>query len=231
MNETAGGLIPLQGAAPSSARMIRGLVGVAALSGLVIAMVFQMTLPTIKAKKAKRLQEAVFEVVPDAKRVMTFKLGEDGTFSPLVGEDEKSVMIYAGYGEEDTLLGVAIEARGQGYQDVIKVLYGYSPEKASIVGMKVLESKETPGLGDKIAKDSDFQANFRDLDVQLAEDGTRLKHPIETVKKGSALENWQIDAITGATISSNAIGKLLNESAQERIPQIVRNLTRLEGRK
>ena len=46
-----------------------------------------------------------------------------------------------------------------GYQDVIRILlYGYSPEHQAIVGMRVLESRETPGLGDKIEKDPAFLA-------------------------------------------------------------------------
>jgi electron transport complex protein RnfG len=218
---------PPRTAAPRSGEMIRALAGVAAVSGLVIVMVFQLTLPTIKAKKAKRLREAVFHVVPGAQRVQTFRLEEDGTVAPLVGEDEKAVKFYAGYDAGGALTGVAIEAQGQGYQDVIKVIYGYAPERESIVGMKVLESKETPGLGDKIMKDPAFLANFEELDVRLTADGSGLAHPIVTVKKGRKVERWEIDGITGATISSKAIGRLLDASAQERVPEVTRNLPRL----
>ena len=35
-----------------------------------------------------------------------------------------------------------------GYQDVIHVLWGYSITEEAIVGLKVLESRETPGLGE-----------------------------------------------------------------------------------
>jgi electron transport complex protein RnfG len=110
---------------------------------------------------------------------------------------------------------------------VIKVIYGYAPERESIVGMKVLESKETPGLGDKIMKDPAFLANFEELDVRLTADGSGLAHPIVTVKKGRKVERWEIDGITGATISSKAIGRLLDASAQERVPEVTRNLPRL----
>jgi electron transport complex protein RnfG len=75
-----------------------------------------------------------------------------------------------------------------------------------IIGLKVLESKETPGLGDKIFKDADFQLNFTALQV-LPE--------IESVKKGEKQRENQVEAITGATISSNAIVRLLNDSMEK----------------
>jgi len=49
-----------------------------------------------------------------------------------------------------------------------------------------------------------------------------------TVKHGSKTEPWQIDAISGATVSSKAVGKALNDSAQRLLPAIVRNLAVLE---
>ena len=54
--------------------------------------------------------------------------------------------------------------------------------------------------------------------------GTDLAHPIEAVKKGEKEHPWQIDAITGATISSNAIASLLGRSTEYWIPRIRRNL-------
>ena len=110
-----------------------------------------------------------------------------------------------------------------GYQDVIRVLYGYDPAREIIVGFKVLDSKETPGLGDKITKDPKFLANFEALQVKLNATRSALEHPIEVVK-GTKHAPWQVDAITGATISSNAIGKLLNQSTEQRLPMLQKNL-------
>ena len=88
----------------------------------------------------------------------------------------------------------------------------------------MLESKETPGLGDKIEKDPDFTANFERLDVTLTEDLSTLVHPIEAGKHGRKTDPWQVDGITGATISSFAIGNILNQSASQWVPLIRRNL-------
>lgn len=218
---------PAEPPRPASRAMVLALAGVAALSGILIVFAFQLTEPTIKAAKARALKKSVFEVIPRSASMATFRLEADGKLALLVGEDDKAVKFYAGYGADGTLRGVAIEAQGQGFQDVIKVLYGYSPESESVVGMRVLESKETPGLGDKIGIDPHFLAIFEDLDVKLAADGTRLLHPIKVARKGTRRQKWQIDSITGATISAKAIGKLMNRSAQVRIPQVMRNLDKL----
>lgn len=211
--------------------MMVALIGVAALCGLLIVTAFQVTLPTIKAKKAEALRKAVFQVIPNTERVITYKLDAQGKLAPLQGEDERAVKVYAGYRDGQELTGVAIEAQGQGFQDVIKVIYGFAPEEEKVVGMKVLESKETPGLGDKIIHDADFLANFDALDVRLNAEGSALANPIQVVKHGHKKNAWEIDAITGATISSKAIGKLLNASTAERLPQVLRNLPQLkEGR-
>jgi len=203
--------------------MIRTLAGVAIVSGLLIVVVFQLTEPTIRANRARALMEAVYQVVPGAETVRTFALGADGVMAPVESEGGGD-RYYAGFNKDGALTGVAIAAQGQGFQDLIKVLYGYDPARETIVGMKVLDSKETPGLGDKIGKDPDFLADVSDLDVRLVEGGEGLLHPIEVRKGGKRAERWQIDAITGATISSKAVGKLLGESAARRLPELRRNL-------
>ena len=114
-------------------------------------------------------------------------------------------MVYAGYDENDKLVGIAVPASGMGFADVLKVLYGYDPEKQAVVGFYVLESKETPGLGDKIEKDPNFLANFSALDVSLSDNFSEIKNTVVPVKNGAKKNPWEIDGITGATISSRAI--------------------------
>jgi electron transport complex protein RnfG len=108
------------------------------------------------------------------------------------------------------------------------LIYGYSPEQEQIIGMEVLESKETPGLGDKIMKDEDFLANFEALDARLAEDGSSLQHPIATVKAGQKEQPWQIDGITGATISSEAVGDILRSSTEYMLPVLNEHVEQLK---
>ena len=92
---------------------------------------------------------------------------------------------------------------GPGFQDTIAILYGYKPGEKIVVGMEVLESRETPGLGDKIYKDAVFVAGFSALSVEPE---------IFAVKKGTKSQPNEIDAITGATISSKAVVRIINEA-------------------
>jgi electron transport complex protein RnfG len=178
----------------------------------------------IERNKAEALERAIFQVLPEARSSATFRLVGEDRFEPLEGGGAGEQLVYAGYDENRRLVGLALEAHGMGYQDVIRVLYGYSFAEEAIIGVRVLESKETPGLGDKIESDPAFLENFRRLDVSLTEDAARLAHPIAAVKHGLKTDPWQVDGITGATISSVAIANLLGESAAAWIPRIRRSL-------
>jgi electron transport complex protein RnfG len=209
-------------ALPSVWQMYRSMVGVGLLCGLLIVTVFLVTRPVIERNKAEALQRAIFQVLPDARSTATFRL--DGqAFAPLEGEAESGELVYAGYAEDGRLVGLAVEAQGMGYQDVIRILYGYSFSKEAVVGIRVLESKETPGLGDKIETDDEFLKNFERLDVSLT-DESEIANPIVFVKHGRKTESWQVDGITGATISSKAIAGILERSTAYWIPKIRRGL-------
>jgi electron transport complex protein RnfG len=213
--------------ATSGLRMIVTMAAIGLISGVLIVFTFQLTLPIITANKARALEAAIFEVVPNAKQKVTFKLA-GGTLQPISGDEPAATKYYACYDDERHLVGVAVEAQGQGFQDVLSVLYGYSPACNCIVGLKVLESKETPGLGDKIQSDPGFKANFDALAVHVGADTTTIENPIELVKHGKKTEPWQIEAITGATISSRAIATILRQSTAIAIPVIMKNLSVLD---
>jgi len=199
--------------------LYRALVGVGLLCGGLVVAVFELTKPVIAHNQAEALQQAVFEALPTAESSAAFRFVPGSGFEP--AESPAAEAVYAGYDAAGRLVGVAVEASGMGYQDTIRVLYGYAPDEQAIVGMRVLESKETPGLGDKIEKDPDFQANFKRLAAQPNAGGDGLEHAIIAVKAGEKTEDWQIDGITGATISSAAIARILDASAGVWAPRIV----------
>jgi len=203
--------------------MYRAMVGVGLLCGVLIVGVYQWTRPIIEHKKAVALQHAIFDVLPAATSSATFRIDEQGHFAQVPSAGPGDQVVYAGYDSTQQLVGVAIEAQGMGYQDVIRVLYGYSFEAQQLVGMRVLDSKETPGLGDRIGSDADFKANFTQLDVSVTDDQQALQHAIEAVKHGEKQHAWQVDGITGATVSSVAVANLLQRSAAWWIPRLRAN--------
>jgi len=212
----------LQQPPASNSKMFRAMVSIGSLCALLIVMTFETTLPIIKHNKTEALEKAVFKVLPGATQRVTFKKTDNG-FEPMTGEVTNEQVVYAGFDNDNNLVGLAIEASGQGFQDVLNVLYGYSPEKQVIVGFYVLESRETPGLGDKIDKDPNFLENFAALDVSLDESMQAIKNPVEPVKNGTKTNPWQVDCITGATISSKAVGNIIKQSTQYWCPLIYKN--------
>ena len=164
-------------------------------------------------------------MLPGALRRVDFVVTADGHLT----KGGKGETVYAGYDSKGKLVGVALQGAARGYQDLVRVLFGYSPTCHCVVGMTVLQMAETPGLGDRAASDPAFLANFHALDASLNAAGSALAHPIQTVKHGSKSEPWQIDAISGATITSKAVGRAIDASAERAVPVIERHLDRLRG--
>jgi electron transport complex protein RnfG len=211
----------------SSAKMLVAMVGIGVLCALLIVLTYAGTKPRIEMLQANALQEAIFKVIPGITSTQGYVMSSPGKF--VKDASAGGPQVFAGYDSEGALKGIAIEASGQGYADIIRILYGYDPYQQKVVGFYVLESKETPGLGDKIEKDAAFLRNFTALDVALNDAGTGLKNEVVTVKKGAKFDAWEIDGITGATISSRAIGDIINKSASELLPEIKKNLDLFEA--
>ena len=186
----------------SSVRLVATLAVAGALAGLVLVLVHQWTQPRILAYQARVLQEAVVEVLGGPETTQTY-YWHDGAFTaapPPEADTATADRVHVGFDGTGRPTGVALAAAEPGFQDVIRLLFGYDPSAGTVLGMKVLESKETPGLGDKIEKDSSFVAEFRGV-------GT----PLLGVKAGAGSgDAGEIDMITGATISSRAIVDMIN---------------------
>jgi len=209
-----------------STKMILVLTGIAMLSGFLVVLVAQLTAPVIAENQRIAIEKAVVKVIPGATTHKEFYL--EGGKLVTEKQQQDSDSIYAGYNAGGKLLGVAAKAAAQGYAGMIYLLYGYDPSCECIRGIKILKMAETPGLGDKIITDKNFQANFDALDARLDAGNKSLANAIVTVKAGTKQHDWEIDAISGATISSVAVGKALNESAQRLMPQVLPQLHVLE---
>ena len=198
---------------PSSAKLIFVLAMAGFLSGILLVGTYLWTLPQIEANKAAALQEAIFRVLPGCTEFVTLELNnnqlqlrqEDGVQEGQKAQNELP-LVYQGFSADGKIIGYAIAGQVSGFQDVIVALFGYNPETDMIIGLEILESKETPGLGDKIFKDAAFQQNFEALATSPI---------IKAVKSGAKSQQFEVEAITGATISSKAVVKLLNTSMSE----------------
>jgi len=203
----------------ASVSMMVVLSSIAMLSGFLVVLVSQLTAPLIAENQRLAIERALVQVIPGSVTHKAFYFKEGGLLP--VDESASGESIYAGYDADGKLLGVAARAASQGYAGMIYLLYGYDPACECIRGIQVLKMAETPGLGDKIIKDANFQANFDALDARVNMNNLSLVNPIVTVKQGTKQHPWEIDAISGATISSKAVGKALDQSAQALLPKLL----------
>lgn len=211
--------------------MIRTLGLISMICGLIIVGAYQGTYDAVQENKRIAIERAVFKVVPQAKSIVEYlalpdgkleKVGAGGTALP-----SGAVKFYAGYDEAGKLVGIAAEGAAKGYSDYVRILFAYDPAAGSISGFSVVSSRETPGIGDKITVDKKFLANFP-LEAKVSDDGMVLAHEIRAVKHGSKTNPWEIDAISGATITSRAVGKGINDAAQALLPRLAPHLDKLK---
>jgi len=191
----------------SSFRLLLPLGFAGAISGALLVFVFLWSQPIILAENARVLREAVTEVLKGPDHFESIFL-LDGELVAQVPEGVDTLeldKVFLGYDEEGSPIGFAMEAQGFGFQDIIALIFGYDAGTGQLLGMKVLRHLETPGLGDKIVKDMDFVGEF---------DGVNA--PIEGVKPSrNTGDPDQVDMITGVTISSVAVIRIINERIAE----------------
>jgi electron transport complex protein RnfG len=161
-------------------KIMINLVVIYIIGGAILVVVYAKTSPVIFIGDKEEKEAALRNMIPEADKVV-----ELGTWEP----HHKNAEYYiAKKGGED--IGYIVETFGKGYSSYIHILVGLD-KNLVIQKIDILSQAETPGLGDEIKKDS-----FRNQFI-----GKTLEH-IKLVK-GETEED--IQAITGATISSRAV--------------------------
>jgi len=201
--------------------MIRTLTVVSLLCGMLIVVTDVNTRVRIRHNQEVIMRESVAQLLPGIRKQIVYAIDPSGNLTVSSGVQGEGPRLFAGYGPDGRFLGVVIETSDRGYADVISAMYAYDPDARTITGFKVVDMRETPGLGSRIGSDPEFTANFKALDASGG-------HPITTVKHGTKKNPWEIDAISGATISSRAVGRMLQKSVQNVAPAIARNLDRIK---
>ncbi len=178
----------------NTAKIIIVLTLITMISGGVLALLDNYTKPRIEAYKEKVKNAAVDEVLPPNDRVEKIEKGE--------------YQFYVAYKGND-IIAIAFKAFGGGFQSKLVLMVGITPDFTEITSVKMLEQVETPGLGTKIEYDpanKEKPAWFTDQFKNL-----KTQPEITYVKNVKPTKNTEIQAITGATISSKAVVIILNE--------------------
>lgn len=116
------------------------------------------------------------------------------------GKEGLDVEFYKGLDSAGNLVGYAIPSAYKGYGGDVEIMVGINLS-GEVTGVEILSHEETPGLGANCTKES-----FTDMYKQPVPDG------FSVVKDGTGGEGGRIDALTGATITSNAVTQAVNNA-------------------
>ncbi len=187
----------------SYVQMVLVLTGIALISGLALGALNELTFETIqnnilrfkKIPAVADIYETVGGELPAAERAQV----EEGLLAEKryldLGQREPSLFFVVR--KQGEPFAVALEDYGQGFGGDLGVMVGFEIETANLVGIGITTMSETPGVGTRVKQES-FVRQF----IGMSSD-TVLK-----VKK----DGGEIDAITGATISSRAVAQAMDRA-------------------
>lgn len=184
----------------TSTKMFIVLTLITIMSGGFLSALNNVTEPRIKQHRARELKAAITEVLPAHDYYDEISKG--------------AITLYVGKQKpDDTVVGVATRLVGSGFQGKIAIMVGITPGFKKLTGFKVLEQVETPGLGTKIVVDPSNKEDPFWFPEQF--EGLTFKPTITVIKNVKPSKPNEIQAITGATISSKAIVNILNNQLPE----------------
>lgn len=176
------------------------LFAITVIAGAVLGFVYEMTKEPIAEQEAKAKREACQEVFADAAEFETMTGSEDASYAVLLenGYDKASIEeVMAAKGSAGEELGyVIIMTSHDGYNGDIRFSMGIRMD-GMLNGISLLSISETPGLG------------MRAEEV-LKPQFTEKQAPVFSYTKTGAASEDQIDAISGATITTNAVVDAVN---------------------
>ena len=179
--------------------MVISLLVITLVSGFALGFVNDLTLEPKAKAKLQRKVNALKLVLPE------FNNNPVETVMKVKSDKAKdSLEIYEAFSENDLVGKAVVSSSEKGFNGLIKLMIGFKPN-GEINNIQVLDQKETPGLGTKM-KEEKFLEQFRG------------KNPSEFILKVKK-DGGNIDALTGATISSRAFA----ESVQLAYDEMLKN--------
>ncbi|MCH5259968.1 MAG: RnfABCDGE type electron transport complex subunit G [Lachnospiraceae bacterium] len=175
------------------------LLVITIVAGLVLGLVYQITKDPIALQEAKKKQEACREVFADAISFETMEIADvDASVWAEEGYAQESIdEVMSATDDSGGLLGYVITVTThEGYGGDIQFSIGIRMD-GTVGGVSILSISETAGLG--MRADEVLKPQFAGKQVEK----------FEYTKSGAASEN-QIDAISGATITTNAVTNGVN---------------------
>jgi len=165
--------------------------------GLLIAVTNAALSPKIVQNKINKRNRLVGAMLPDAKDFVL--LEAEIEIESIQGKKEK-IEVYRAMSEAGECVGWSFNAAGSGFADKIELVVAVDKDFEKLAGFDVLASNETPGFGDQIKYDY-YRDQFKGApaeELKLIPSGDPKKIDAEIV------------AISGATVSSEAVVEIIN---------------------
>lgn len=171
-----------------------GLLGLVALTGAgVLATIDHWATPQVQINRAQALRNQLAELVPEELYDAPLEQGVKTVTAPRLGAGEQQIYRARRAGKVTAVLITAQVA--DGYNGAIRLLLAVNGDER-ILGVRVLEHRETPGLGDAI--------ETRKSDWVLGFNGRSLNDP-EPAGWAVRKDGGRFDQITAATITPRAV--------------------------
>ena len=172
------------------------LLAITVIAGFVLGAVYQITKGPIAQAEAAAAMEAYKEVFADATDFTEVEVNADALANGgITGTDVNKV--FEAKGADGSVLGyVLVVTNHEGYGGDIQFTMGVSND-GTTNGISILSISETPGLG--MEAESVLKPQYAGKNVAQF-----------TVTKTGAVSDEQIDAISGATITSDAVTNGVN---------------------
>lgn len=177
----------------NSMSLVITLAVVCIISGASLAYFHQMTEAILVQRQLEQMRDAVIAVVPGG---ISFTESTSDALPAGTGGQAllEGMRVFPVFDEGKALMGYAVLHSTKGFEGPIRLMVGIDPNSRVITGLTVLEQSETPGLGARIA-----DAGFRNQFI-----GKSLDDPF--------VSGNDIDGITGATVSTDAVIKIVREA-------------------
>lgn len=194
---------PTPDAGSSTGRLLFTLAFFGSLAGGILAYTYQKTLTPIRKFAGEKVEAAVKEVLGSPARLDTLFLvaGKLSKTLPPGQDVLEATKLFVGLDDKGQRMGVAVEEGAPGFSSEVRLMIGFNPATTALTGIKVLAQTETPGLGDKIDKDPTFAQRFVG----------KLVNPLKG-DKNPTTDPSTVQTITGATITSKAVIKVINKA-------------------
>ncbi len=172
----------------------------------VLAFINASSIDLIREQEELRIQRSILYVFDVAHEDSDESVSS--TFNQFITTETEDSKTYYVYKTDGEIKGYAFEFSGKGLWGTITGNIALAPKFDKILGVDFISHSETPGLGGRIDEDW-FKEQFRDMDVNT---------PSPVIFKPA--EGGNVDAVTGATLTSNSVRDMIN-SFIEKIDQEV----------